>query len=233
MLVTTAVREGAGMSRERVRVGRRPRVRSGASGWTTLVIVSLAQLLIALDATVMNVALPSAQAGLGFSDADRQWLITAYTLAFGGLLLFGGRLSDRIGRRTALFAGLAGFAAASAVAGASTGLVMLTVSRAAQGAFAALLAPTILGLVSVTFTDPRRRAKAFAVFGAIAGAGGAVGLVVGGALTEWLGWRWCCYVNVLVAGIVMTGAWLWVPGERGGNRGRLDAIGAVLVTGGV
>ncbi|WP_429425833.1 DHA2 family efflux MFS transporter permease subunit [Nocardia sp. GAS34] len=196
-------------------------------------VVSLAQLMIALDATVMNVALPSAQADLGFSDSARGWVITAYTLAFGGLLLIGGRVSDVLGRRRAFLVGLTGFAVASGVAGAAPNLAVLVAARAAQGAFGALLAPTVLGLVSVTFTDPRQRAKAFAVFGAIAGGGGAVGLVLGGLLTQTLSWRWCCYINIALVGAVVAGGWYLLSGDRGAYRGRLDIVGAVLITVGV
>ncbi|GAA5165899.1 MFS transporter [Pseudonocardia eucalypti] len=173
--------------------------------WSALAVVSLAQLMIALDATVMNVALPSVQHALGLSDGDRQWVITAYTLAFGGLLLLGGRLTDRLGQARAFLAGLAGFAAASAAGGLATGLVPLALARAAQGASAALLAPSALALVSVTFTAPRDRAKAFALFGAIAGSGGAVGLLLGGVLVGQLGWRACLFVTVPVAVVAALG----------------------------
>ncbi|WP_327140335.1 MFS transporter [Nocardia sp. NBC_01327] len=207
--------------------------RASARQWSVLVVVSLAQLMIALDATVMNVALPSAQADLGFSDSDRGWVITSYTLAFGGLLLIGGRISDLLGRRRALIIGLTGFAVSSGVAGAARNLVELAAARAAQGAFAALLAPAVLGLVSVTFTDPRLRAKAFAVFGAIAGGGGAIGLVLGGLLTQTLSWRWCCYVNIALVGLVLAAGWSVLPGDRQVRRERLDITGAALVTGGI
>lgn len=173
--------------------------------WLALAVVSLAQLMIALDATVMNVALPSVQYALGLSDGDRQWVITAYTLAFGGLLLLGGRLTDRLGQARAFLAGLAGFAAASAAGGLATGLVPLALARAAQGASAALLAPSALALVSVTFTTPRDRAKAFALFGAIAGSGGAVGLLLGGVLVGQLSWRACLFVTVPVAAVAALG----------------------------
>jgi EmrB/QacA subfamily drug resistance transporter len=198
--------------------------------WLALVFLSLAQLIIALDATVMNIALPSAQAAIGFSDADRQWVITAYTLAFGGLLLLGGRIADLVGRRTAFVIGLLGFATASAVGGAAAGLPMLLLARAAQGAFAALLAPTVLSALAITFTEIGERAKAFAIFGAIAGGGGALGLVLGGVLTENLGWRWCLYVNIPIALAAAVGGWLLVSDARGARGRRLDASGALLVT---
>jgi EmrB/QacA subfamily drug resistance transporter len=211
--------------------------------WIGLAFVSLAQLMIALDATVMNVALPSAQSALRFTDADRQWVITSYTLAFGGLLLLGGRLVDYAGRRRALLIGLVGFAAASALGGAAPNLAVLATARALQGGFAALLAPAALSLLAVTFTEPadrasaessqvRDRAKAFAVFGAIAGAGGAIGLVLGGALAG-VNWRWCLYVNVPVAIVAIAGTRSFLDGGRPGHRVRLDVPGALLATGGL
>jgi MFS family permease len=171
--------------------------------WLALVVIAVAQLMVALDATIVNIALPSAQAALGFSDSDRQWVITAYTLSFGGLLLLGGRIADHVGRRRAFLAGLAGFAAASAIAGAASGFEMLVAGRALQGAFAALLTPTALSMVAVTFTEPRERAKAFGVYGAVASSGGAGGLLLGGALTEYLDWRWCLYL--ISAALITTG----------------------------
>ncbi len=201
--------------------------------WLALVVLSLAQLMIALDATVMNIALPSAQADLGFSNADRQWVITGYTLAFGGLLLLGGRIADQFGRQRAFLIGLLGFAAASAVGGAATNLVTLIGARAAQGAFAALLAPTVLSALAVTFTEPRERARAFAIFGAIAGGGGAVGLIVGGLLTDGLSWRWCLYVNAPIAVVAAVGGWLLLTRDHPPRAAHLDLPGALLATGGL
>ncbi|MFZ0079073.1 MAG: MFS transporter, partial [Trebonia sp.] len=188
--------------------------RAGLSGvaseparrWWILGVVGLAQLMVVLDATIVNIALPSAQRDLGFSIADRQWVVTAYSLAFGGLLLLGGRLSDLLGRRRMLIIGLVGFAAASALGGASTSFAMLVIGRGAQGLFGALLAPAALSTLTVTFTDPAERGRAFGVYGAIAGAGGAVGLLLGGVLTEYLSWRWCLYVNVVLAVVAVAGA---------------------------
>ena len=188
--------------------------RAGPSGvaagparrWWILGVVGLAQLMVVLDATIVNIALPSAQRDLGFSNADRQWVVTAYSLAFGGLLLLGGRLSDLVGRRRMLIIGLVGFAAASALGGASTSFAMLVIGRGAQGAFGAMLAPAALSTLTVTFTDPAERGRAFGVYGAIAGAGGAVGLLLGGVLTEYLSWRWCLYVNVVLAAVAIAGA---------------------------
>src|ERR1700678_388956 len=177
-----------------------------AKRWWILSVVGLAQLMVVLDATIVNIALPSAQKALVFSNADRQWVVTAYSLAFGGLLLLGGRLADLVGRRRMLIIGLIGFAAASALGGASTGFAMLVIGRGLQGAFGAMLAPAALSTLTTTFTDPAERGKAFGVYGAIAGAGGAVGLLLGGALTEYFTWRWCLYVNVVLAVIAVAGA---------------------------
>jgi MFS family permease len=142
--------------------------------------------MLALDATIVNIALPSAQHALGFDDGDRQWVVTAYTLAFAGLLLLGGRVADHLGGRRAFLIGLVGFAVASGLAGAATGFGVLVAGRALQGAFAALLAPTALSMVVTTFTEPRERAKAFGVYGAVASSGGALGLLLGGGLTQYL-----------------------------------------------
>jgi EmrB/QacA subfamily drug resistance transporter len=204
-----------------------------ATRWAALVFLALAQLMIALDATIMSVALPSVQANLGFADADRQWVITGYTLAFGALLLLGGRVADRIGRDRAFLIGLAGFATASAASGMATGILTLTLARAAQGAFGALLAPTVLSLIAVTFTEPRERARAFAIFGAIAGGGGATGLLLGGLLTETLGWRACLYVNVPVAVVAALGVRTLRGAGHTEGGGRLDVPGAVLATTGL
>src|SRR4051812_21841462 len=152
--------------------------------WLALVVIGIAQLMVVLDSTIVNIALPSAQRDLGFSSDDRQWVITAYALAFGGLLMLGGRIADLFGRKWTFVAGLLGFAGASAVGGAAQSFGLLVSARAVQGVFAALLAPAALSLLTTTFTDPDERGKAFAAFGAIAGTGGAVGLVLGGVLTE-------------------------------------------------
>ncbi len=172
--------------------------------WIALSFIALAQLMIALDATIVSIALPWAQRALGASDAQRQWVITAYTLAFAGLLLVGGRIADTFGRKRTFVIGLAGFALASAVGGSAATFGVLLAARAAQGAFAALLAPTALSLLAVTFTQPHERARAFAVYGAIAGSGAALGLLLGGVLTQYFGWRWCLYVNIPIA---VSGSW--------------------------
>jgi EmrB/QacA subfamily drug resistance transporter len=211
-----------------------PIARAGAPAeprrWLILGTVSLAQLMVVLDATVVNIALPSAQRALGFSTVDRQWVVTAYALAFGSLLLFGGRLGDLIGRKITFLAGALGFAAASAVGGASTSFGMLVAARTVQGAFGALLAPAALSILSTTFTHPTERGKAFGVYGAIVGAGGAIGLVLGGVLTEYLSWRWCLYVNLFFAGLVAIGALMLLKQHRAGTRTRLDLPGSALVS---
>ena len=189
--------------------------------WWTLSVVALAQLMVVLDSTVVNIALPSAQADLGFSDGQRQWIITAYSLAFGSLLLLGGRLSDLIGRKKTFIIGLIGFALASALGGAAGSFEVLVTARAIQGAFGALLAPTALAVLTTTFTIPKERARAFGVFGAIAGAGGAIGLLLGGYLTEYFDWRWNLYINVFIAAIAIVGATIFVTSlTRTGPRDR-------------
>ncbi|WP_104474100.1 MFS transporter [Microterricola pindariensis] len=200
--------------------------------WWTLAVVALAQLMVVLDATVVNIALPSAQAELGFTDGQRQWVVTAYSLAFGSLLLLGGRLSDLIGRKRTFLIGLVGFAGASALGGAAQSFEWLVGARALQGTFGALLAPTALAVLTTTFTIPRERSRAFGVFGAIAGAGGAIGLLLGGFLTEYLDWRWSLYINVLIAVIAFAGALVFVSaGARAEPRPRLDIPGTVLASG--
>ncbi len=201
--------------------------------WIGLAFIALAQLMTALDATIVSIALPWAQRALGASDAERQWVITAYTLAFGGLLLVGGRIADTIGRRRAFLIGLGGFALASVVGGSAQSFIVLLAARAAQGAFAALLAPTALSLLAVTFTEPRERARAFAVYGAIAGSGAALGLLLGGALTEYMDWRWCLYVNVPIALVAAVGGWRVLSGGNGGHGQRIDLPGVVLATSGL
>jgi EmrB/QacA subfamily drug resistance transporter len=204
---------------------------SDPSRWKALVFIALAQLMVVLDATIVNIALPTAQQDLGISDANRQWVITAYALAFGGLLLFGGRIADLWGRRRTFIVGLLGFAAASALGGAATGEAMMLGARALQGVFGALLAPAALSLLAVMFTDAKERAKAFGIYGAIAGGGGAVGLILGGFLTEYLNWRWTFYVNIPFAIVAAVGAYLVIREPAGArNRSPLDIPGVVLST---
>ncbi|MGW0556058.1 MFS transporter [Streptomyces sp. NPDC002926] len=201
------------------------------SRWKALVFIALAQLMVVLDATIVNIALPHAQHDLGISEGNKQWVITAYALAFGGLLLFGGRIADLWGRKRAFVVGLLGFAGASALGGAATGEVMLLGSRALQGAFGALLAPAALSLLAVMFTDAKERAKAFGIYGAIAGGGGAVGLILGGVLTEYLNWRWTFFVNIPFAIVAAAGAYFVIREPAGTrNRSTLDIPGVVLST---
>jgi EmrB/QacA subfamily drug resistance transporter len=201
--------------------------------WWTLAVMSIASLMVVLDATVINIALPRAQLALGFSTANRQWVITSYALAFGSLLLVGGRLSDLWGRRNALYIGLVGFAVASAVGGAAHSFSMLVTARAVQGAFGAVLAPAALATLTTTFLDPKERAKAFSIFGAISASGAAIGLLLGGALTQWTSWRWCLFINLFFAAIALMGVVLFVIPGKAEHRTRLDLLGTVLASGGL
>jgi EmrB/QacA subfamily drug resistance transporter len=202
--------------------------------WKALAFIAIAQLMVVLDATIVNIALPSAQADLGISEANRQWVITAYALAFGGLLLFGGRIADLWGRQRTFVTGLAGFAGASALGGAAVNEGMLFGARALQGAFGALLAPAALSLLAVMFTEAKERAKAFGIYGAIAGGGGAVGLILGGVLTEYLNWRWTFFVNIPFAAIATVGAILVIREPAGArNSSGLDIPGVILATTGL
>ncbi|HEX2298449.1 MAG TPA: MFS transporter, partial [Pseudonocardiaceae bacterium] len=195
--------------------------------WLILGVIGVAQLMVILDATIVNIALPSAQQDIGFADADRQWVITAYALPFGSLLLLGGRLSDLFGRKFAFLIGLAGFAAASALGGAAGSFELLVTARTAQGVFGAVLAPSALALLTTTFPEGKERGKAFGIFGAIAGTGAAIGLLLGGVLTEYLGWRWCMYVNLIFAGIAFLGAAALLHHRRSGARPHLDVPGTL------
>jgi EmrB/QacA subfamily drug resistance transporter len=201
--------------------------------WLILVVIGIAQLLVVLDVTIVNIALPSAQQELGFSDDDRQWVITAYALAFGSLLLLGGRIADLFGRKWTFVGGLLGFAGASALGGAAQSFELLVAARALQGAFGAMLAPASLSLLTTTFTDPSERGKAFGIYAGIAGMGGAIGLLLGGALTEVLDWRWCLYVSIgFAVPAALAGARLLhrVPVRA---RPRLDLPGVLTATSGL
>ena len=196
--------------------------------WLVLVVVAIAQLMVVLDSTIVNIALPSAQHALGFPNSDRQWVVTAYALAFGSLLLVGGRLGDMYSRKWVFITGLAGFALASALGGAAVSFGMLVAARALQGAFGAILAPSALGTLVSTFQDPRERGRAFGVFGSVAAGGGAVGLILGGALTQYLSWRYTLYVNLVFAAIAITGALVYIRSTRSANPPRMDWPGAIL-----
>jgi EmrB/QacA subfamily drug resistance transporter len=202
--------------------------------WLVLGVIGVAQLMVVLDVTVMNIALPSAQRALHFGTADRQWVVTAYTLAFGSLLLLGGRLADLFGRRVTFLAGLIGFAGVSAVGGASVNFAMLVIARACQGAFGAILVPSALSLLTTTFTEQKERGRAFGIYGAIAAAGSAVGLLLGGALTEYLSWRWTLYVNLIFAGAAVAGGLILLERNSppaGGTKPMLDIPGVLAVSG--
>jgi EmrB/QacA subfamily drug resistance transporter len=206
---------------------------SHAARWWVLLVLGIAQLMVTLDATVVNIALPAAQLDLGFSDASRQWVITGYALAFGSLLLLGGRLGDLFGRRSTFLVGLAGFAIASGIGGAAPSLDVLVAARVGLGAFAALLAPAALSLLSVTFTEPAERAKAFGIFSALSGAGAAIGLLVGGMLTEWASWRWVMFINIGFAAAALIGGALLLAKHVTTERPRLDLPGTLLASAGL
>ena len=189
--------------------------------------------MIVLDSSIMNIAIPSAKIDLGISDANQQWVITAYTLAFGSLLLLGGRIGDYMGRKKIFLVGLIGFAAASALGGIATTQGMLFGARALQGVFGALLAPAALAIISVTFTVPAERAKAFGVIGAISGGGAAIGLILGGTLTEFFSWRWCLGVNTPIAAIAAVLAIKFVHESKAEGDNTYDIPGVVTATAGL
>jgi EmrB/QacA subfamily drug resistance transporter len=198
-----------------------------------LLVIAIAQLMIVLDASVVTIALPSAQRALHISVANRQWVMTAYTLAFGGLLLIGGRVADYLGRKRTFVFSLLAFAAASAIGGLSQDAAMLFAARALQGAFAAVMAPASLSLLTVTFTDPHERSRAFGVYGAVAGGGAAIGLVLGGLLTQYASWRWTLLINAPIAVIAAAAALNVIRESRAEGDRRYDVPGAILVTGGL
>jgi EmrB/QacA subfamily drug resistance transporter len=223
-LMTMEHAGGGGTSVAEANYGRR---------WWILVVLGVAQLMVILDSTIVNIALPTAQHDLHFSNADRQWIVTAYSLAFGSLLLLGGRIGDLVGRKRALIVGLVGFAVASAIGGSSVNFEMLVIARTVQGAFGALLAPSVLALLTTTFTDPGERGRAFGIYGAIAGAGGALGLLLGGVLTSYASWRWTLFVNLVFAATATAGALLWLKNDEGTDHDPLDLPGLFLVAGGL
>jgi len=201
-----------------------------ARRWLILAVLGVAQLMVVLDATIVNIALPATQKDLGFSNGDRQWIVTAYALAFGSLLLVGGRIADIFGRKRVFITGLIGFALASAFGGAATSFGELALARGLQGAFGALLAPAALSLLATTFTHPSERNKAFGIYGAIAGGGGAIGMLLGGLLTEYASWRWCLFVNLIFAAIAVIGGWILLVHQKVEKRAKLDIPGAITVT---
>lgn len=201
-----------------------------AKRWWILAILGVAQLMVVLDSTIVNIALPTAQRDLGFNNSDRQWIVTAYALAFGSLLLIGGRLADYFGRKWALLVGLVGFAVASAVGGAAVNFGMLVTARAVQGAFGAILAPATLALLTTTFTNAKERGKAFGIFGGIAGGGASLGLLLGGFLTEYASWRWTMFVNLVFAAVALVGGLLLLRQDRAAERPRMDIPGTFSIT---
>src|SRR5690242_20230149 len=200
--------------------------------WLALAVIGVAQLMIILDASIVNIALPKAQAALDITDANRQWALTAYTLTFGGLLLLGGRVADYLGRKRTFLIGLLGFAGASALGGLAPSAGWFFGARALQGVFAALLAPAVLSLITTTFTEAKERAKAFAVYGAISGTGGAIGLIAGGALTDLVSWRWTLFVSTPIAIAVAIASLPLLKESRADGDRRYDVPGAVIATAG-
>ena len=208
-------------------------VASDPKRWFALAVISVCQLMLVLDSSIMNIALPHAQHALGISDADRQWVVTAYTLGFGGLLLLGGRVADFVGRKRVFIAGLLGFAVASALGGIAGNGPLLYASRGLQGIFAAAMAPAALSLLTTTFTETRERARAFSVYGGISGGGAALGLVLGGLLTQYASWRWCLLVNVPIALVTAAAAGYVLKESRATGITRYDVRGALLATAGL
>jgi EmrB/QacA subfamily drug resistance transporter len=196
--------------------------------WAVLTLLGVAQLMVVLDSTIVNIALPSAQADLGFSTGNRQWVVTAYALAFGSLLLVGGKLGDLFGRKWTFVGGLIGFSFASFLGGLAPSFGVLVVARSLQGVFGALLAPSALSLLTVTFADSPERPKAFGIFAAVATAGASVGLLLGGLLTDALSWRWCLYVNLAIAIPATVLALRWLVNEAPPERPSIDVVGVVL-----
>jgi EmrB/QacA subfamily drug resistance transporter len=209
---------------------RAPSAQQDNRRWYALAVVAISQLTVVVDLTVVNIALPDAQRDLGISDGDRQWVVTSYALAFGSLLLLGGRIADYWGRKRSFIVGLLGFAAASALGGAAQTGYELFAARALQGVFGALLAPAALSVLQVAFPAGRERARAFSVFGAVAGGGGAVGSVVGGLLTEYANWRWCLLINVPIVILAVLAATVFVDESKAHGDTRYDIPGAVAVT---
>jgi EmrB/QacA subfamily drug resistance transporter len=206
-----------------------PRAAAEPNRWAALALLSVAQLMVVLDVTVVNIALPSAQRALHFSTSDREWIVTAYALAFGSLLLLGGKLGDLFGIKWTFVTGLVGFAVVSAIGGLATSFFTLVTARALQGAFGAMLAPSALGLLTVTFAQSPDRNKAFGIFGAVAGGGASFGLLLGGVLTQLLSWRWCLYVNPVIAVPTAIFALRLLVNRRDPDRTGVDILG--LLTG--
>jgi EmrB/QacA subfamily drug resistance transporter len=203
------------------------------SRWAILALLGVAQLMVVLDSTIVNIALPSAQRDLGFSTGNRQWIVTAYALAFGSLLLVGGKIGDLFGRKWTFVGGLIGFSAASFLGGLAPSFGVLVVARTLQGAFGALLAPSALSLLTITFADSPERPKAFGIFAAVATAGASFGLLLGGVLTDALSWRWCLYVNLVIAIPAAFFALRLIVNETQPQRPRIDVLGVALACAGL
>jgi EmrB/QacA subfamily drug resistance transporter len=201
--------------------------------WLPLAVIASAHLMAVLDTTVMFVALPSVQRGLGMSVTGRQWVVTSYTLALAGLLLLGGRLADRLGARTTLLIGVIGFACASAVGGASVDGAMLITARAVQGAFGALLVSSTKSLLVTVYSDDERRARAVGIFTATLTGGLALGLILGGVLTSELNWRWCLYVNIPLSLVAIIGGPRLLPALPRRRDVKIDLVSAVLASTGM
>ncbi|GAA2056549.1 MFS transporter [Catenulispora yoronensis] len=195
--------------------------------------MATAQLMVGLDLTIMNIALPSAQRSLHMSDPTRQWVITAFALCYGSLLLLGGRLSNLLGRRNALLIGTIGFAVASAVGGAAPNSGTLLGARALQGVFGALMTPSVLASLAAAFPTPAERGKAFGVYGTVMGSSSGLGVMLGGVLTEYLNWRWCMFVNLPIAALAGAGVLYAVRTAPRVPGTRVDVVGAVLATAGM
>jgi EmrB/QacA subfamily drug resistance transporter len=202
--------------------------------WATLVVVCLAQFMVILDATIVNVALPSIQSGLHFSAANLQWVVNSYTLMFGGFLLLGGRAADFFGRRRLFIAGVIVFAGASLINGLASSSEMLIIGRGLQGLGGALVSPAALSIITTTFAEGPDRTKALGVWSAIAAGGAAIGLLMGGVLTDLLSWEWCFFVNVPVGIATVVAAFRWVPNTLAEHKPEsVDIAGAVSVTSGL
>src|SRR6201987_4627306 len=195
--------------------------------WAVLALLGVAQLMVVLDATIVTIALPSAQNALHFSTQSRQWIVTAYALAFGSLLLLGGKLGDLFGRKWTLIGGLVGFSIASAIGGLAQSFGTLVFARTLQGVFGALLAPSALSLLTVTFEGSPDRPTAFGIFGAIAAGGASLGLILGGALTQIFSWRWCLYVNLVIAAPTAMVAFRLLVNHRAPQREPIDIPGVL------
>lgn len=209
-----------------------PPSQASRNGGLALAVICVAQLMVILDATVVNVALPSIRDDLDFSLDNLTWVVTAYSLAFGGLLLFGGRTGDLFGRRRMFMIGIGLFAGASLVGGFANSETMLIIARAAQGAGGAIAAPTALALLATTFTEPAARSRAFGVFAAMGASGGALGLLLGGVLTDYASWRWALFINAPIGALVLF-LTPRVLNESQGSGKKLDLPGAITVTAGM